>query len=117
MRRGSRKMLRSRINTTLDRIEHWHNWASDTRAVWFPFEFLRIPKDTLLSFPRRLAMTFCFGTLTWVLLLLRIWNSSVDLGELLGLALKVYLVFFAWFNGVTAYFWNRRARRLNSNLK
>ncbi|MGA0164075.1 MAG: hypothetical protein ACO3LE_07505 [Bdellovibrionota bacterium] len=107
-------MQRSLISTMLQKLENWHNWASDTKVVWFPFLFLKLRPHQLLTRKRILIMTpcfatyFCFSYLLSQSLLGRTYSLQA-IFENLGLFL---LIFFVWFNLVTYSFWNRRARRL-----
>jgi|GEM_PF-1552988 len=107
-------MSKFNISLLLDRLEEWHNWASDTKVVWFPFEQLRVPKDQTLSWGKRLIMTFCFASLTTLLVMLKIFlvEGKLDLQVVCRILLQIHLLFFVWFNTATAFFWNRRARRL-----
>jgi hypothetical protein len=108
------KMLRSHISTILLKIEPIHNWASDTRWVWFPFEFLRPNRDMLISSGRCCAMALCFGVYFGLFYLLRkTWSGvPLDFGTASQSFIYFFGFFFIWFNLVTAYFWNQRARRL-----
>jgi hypothetical protein len=97
----------------LDFIEKWHNRASDTRFVWFPFEKLRPKKTEQISVVRRALMAVSFGTYCGVFIALRhfLWNQSLSLAATGATTLTVIAAFFLWFNLVTAPLWNRRARR------
>jgi hypothetical protein len=98
----------------LDRIERWHNWASDTRFVWLPFEKLRPKKSQTISLQRRIVMALAFGGYYGGFVLIRIllWGEAVQIKAIAQTLLTATLIFFGWFNLVTAPLWNRRARRL-----
>ncbi len=98
----------------LDRLEIWHNWASDKKAVWFPFLFLMPKPETPILWPRRAAMTVCFAFAFAVFYLLRkkIFGGFLEWSALLEVWLWALAGFFLWFTFVTSFFWNRRARRL-----
>jgi hypothetical protein len=98
----------------VDRIEALHNKASDTDFVWFPFLFLKLKPEQSLTLRRRAVMTLRFAPYFVAFLELRrfLFGRPVD-GARIVSDLAVWLVvFFGWFNLVTATFWNRRARRL-----
>ena len=98
----------------LNRIEEFHNRLSDTRWVWFPFEILRPARDAVISVPRRAVMALAFGGYYAFFLTLRGWIAG-DAGDALVIGRRFAMatvVLYAWFNVVTATFWNRRARRL-----
>jgi len=72
-----------------------------------------------MSFPHRLKMTVCFAIYFLVGYLVR----GTLMGQGLTLPLVVrgltlgLVIFFVWFNTVTAPLWNRRARRLDFTNK
>jgi hypothetical protein len=98
----------------MDWLEYWHNRASDTRFVWFPFEKLRPASHELLLFKPRVIMSLCFGLYYGLFYLLRKFLIGVKLDDrfVVDAFVVATLGFFIWFNLVTAFFWNRRARRL-----
>jgi hypothetical protein len=99
----------------LDFIEHWHNKASDTDFVWFPFGRLKPLPSQKISFRLRLFMSISFGIYYGVYSCLRrlIFGNPFELEHTLLVVLVAISVFFVWFNLVTAFFWNRRAKRLS----
>lgn len=108
----------------LDRVEAAHNFASDTKFVWYPFKFLRVKPSQPLSFSRRLVMTCFFGSFAGIIMWLkacmfgdRLFADHCSADSLMRLCLRADFVFFVWFNTVTAFFWNRRAKRLISATK
>lgn len=104
-------------NSLLRKMEDWHNWASDKDFVWFPFVFLKLRPDQVMTFSHRLKMTCCFtpyGVIFYVLrkyFLEGIYGSEVFFTSLV----TTFICFFLWFNFITAPFWNRRAHRLREN--
>jgi hypothetical protein len=99
----------------LDTIERWHNRASDTDFVWFPFQRLRPDPATSISMGRRMKMAVCFGLYFGAFYLIRnlIWGDGETFRSG-SVAIGISIVcFFAWFSIVTAPLWNRRARRLS----
>ncbi len=100
----------------MQKIEDWHNWASETDFVWFPFRRLKPKPDQLISLSDCLKMAFLFGPFYSLYNFLRvcIFGRTMDLKELALSMLIFTLFFFVWFNLVTANLWNRRARRLQA---
>ena len=98
----------------LRNIENWHNRLSDLPVIWFPFQALKPQADQMISFPRSILMSFCFGFYANLFFILR---GVIFAGEAISISFiysKVAFVagFFVWFNVVTRPFWNRRAARL-----
>jgi hypothetical protein len=124
-------------NPILQKIEDIHNWASDTNFVWFPFLRLKLRPEQSMPFRHRLLMTIFFGPYFSLFYTLRVWiigrwnQSASDVAQATAdnfwgglvasigpMAINMIWVtafFFVWFNLVTAYFWNRRARRLQAS--
>jgi hypothetical protein len=100
----------------LDRVEYWHNKASDTQFVWFPFQFLKPAPPFPILFWRRLVMAVLFGIYCGFFLALRRWIfSHVDFAaSLVDDVIYSICFFLIWFNLITAPLWNRRARRLQA---
>lgn len=99
--------------TFLRKIEDFHNWASDTRFVWFPFLWLKPKPQDFLRFKKLVLMSLCFGFYFGFFLTLRksFQPDSNFLKNLPGNIGVSVFVFFIWFNLVTAPLWNRRANR------
>lgn len=97
----------------LDVLEKWHNRASDTAFVWFPFQRLRPDPATPILLARKVQMALCFGPYYGAFYLLRqlAWGEVGNWREGLATLAIAVAVFFAWFSLVTAPLWNRRARR------
>ncbi len=100
----------------LNKLEGWHNWASDTNYVWFPFLWLKPKPEEKITFKNILVMTLLFGPYfslyNYLKLLLFQQHPTLESFEIN--ILKFTIFFFIWFNLVTAFFWNRRARRLSA---
>jgi hypothetical protein len=98
----------------LDRIEYWHNRASDTNFVWFPFLFLKLKPAQQMGVGRRIIMTLCFAVYftIWVIIRHLIFGTGINLAQTGTSFLYSFAAFFIWFNFVTATFWNRRSQRL-----
>lgn len=98
----------------LHSIEVLHNRASDTSFVWFPFLFLKPKQNETIDLKRRIAMAVCFGCYFSVynFVLSLFWGPVLSGSQVLMAAAKFCLLFFLWFTFVTAFFWNRRARKL-----
>lgn len=100
----------------LDTFQRWHDWASDTDFVWFPFQKLRPDPSTPILLGRRVRMAVCFGVYYGAFYLLRnlIWGHGATVRSgfvTIGISI---VCFFAWFSMLTAPLWNRRARRLST---
>lgn len=115
MTRVTLKKLKSTTLMSLEnwllKFEIWHNRASDTKFVWFPFEFLRPPVHVKIDAKRCLAMALCFGTYFAAFALLKdlFFGREFTVMSTSFVFLKATGAFFIWFKFVTAYFWNRRA--------
>jgi hypothetical protein len=101
-----------------DRIEFWHNKASDTNFVWFPFLFLKPRPEVFMRATLKLKMTLCFGVYYGIFAGIRNWLfSGGDLLSAVGKDIFLAIVIFGiWFHLVTAPIWNVRARRLKSRM-
>jgi hypothetical protein len=101
---------------TLEKIERFHNRLSDQNFIWFPFGFLKPKPEQRIGIVLRLKMTFLFGPSFSAANAIRnlAFGRPIELPELAKSTLLVTAFFLVWFNIVTAYFWNRRANRLQS---
>ncbi len=108
------KLSKLTMTTLLNKIEYWHNRISDGNFVWFPFLFLKLKPEEWMSLKHRLLMTLCFSAYYAVAGLLKrlIWNGHYMLVHLQSDLFNSSILFFIWFNLVTAYFWNRRVKRI-----
>jgi len=97
-------------------VEYWHNKASDTKFVWFPFYFLKPEPQTKIDGRLKIRMTICFGVYYGVFAALRSWIfSNSNFFRSAGIDTGYAVCFFAiWFNAVTAPLWNTRASRLSA---
>jgi hypothetical protein len=98
----------------INQIEYWHNKASDSQFVWFPFQFLKPKPNEIIQLPLKAKMSICFGFYYGVFAALRGWifsnqNPVHSLGSDILIAIAIFAV---WFSVVTAPLWNRRAQRL-----
>ncbi len=98
----------------LDHLERWHNLASESNFVWFPFLKLKLLPHEVLSQRRLLVMTICFSTYFNIAYLIKkmVFSDQIDLHSAMVSQLYFILGFFVWFNLVTKPLWNRRANRL-----
>ncbi len=98
----------------LTKVEDLHNRASDTRFVWFPFLWMKPKAHETLRFRKLAMMSFFFGLYYGVFFTLRsvLKDGSDFLVSLPQDILFAIVIFFVWFNLVTAPLWNRRAKRL-----
>ena len=96
----------------IEQIEFWHNKTSDTKFVWFPFNFLKPDANIKIDLKLKIKMIFCFGLYygifaairSWLFSGLEIWTTAVE-------DVMWSVLFFAvWFNVVTAPLWNMRAK-------
>jgi hypothetical protein len=100
----------------LDIVEHWHNRASDTNFVWFPFLPLKLQPHEIIDHKRTLVMTVCFSCYFNAAFLAKKFFLAEPLDLRSSVASQAYFFvgFLLWFNGVTRPLWNRRAARLKS---
>lgn len=61
-------------------------------------------------------MTLCFGSFATLVVGGKrlLWQEPISLHDLLEIEVRLLAAFFLWFNIVTGFFWNRRARRLQA---
>ena len=106
-----------RIKAIGRELERFHNWASDSDFVWFPFVWLKPKsKKVLISRQKSVMMALLFGTYGAVLFGLKnlIFNEKnffYSLGDTIPYFILGFLV---WFNAVTLPLWNRRAIKENA---
>ena len=102
----------------MERIEFWHNKASDIKFVWFPFYFLRPAPEVEIRWPLKFKMIVCFGLYYGTVAALRscIFSGGNIIQELMSDIPLAILVFTIWFNCITAPIWNVRANRLTEKL-
>ena len=98
-------------------IQHYHNKASDTDLIWFPFKFLRPLKNEEITVALTLKLTLCFTLYTFLLYVIKVWITSQSFHphDSLMFFLFTCCAFFIHFNTVTRFFWNRRAKKIHSN--
>jgi hypothetical protein len=98
----------------LSKIEEVHNYLSDFNYVWWPFLFLKPQPHERISFKRTLIMAPCFALYFLAAAILKdfLRGNAIELSQSIEYFVKGTLVFFFWFNLVTAPLWNRRAQRL-----
>jgi hypothetical protein len=96
----------------LDEIERIANWLSDNDHEWWPFLFMRPPQEQRMGNRRVLALAVLYGVFAGMLanVCLVLGGKSV---HLLLFPASATFVFFVFFRATFAYFWNRRADRLN----
>ena len=101
-----------------DSVERFHNRLSDTDFVWFPFLFLKLKPHQQMTWPHIFKMSPIFGFYFCLMYFLK--NAIFDIIPSKANIEVVYmhftLGFFVWFSVVTRFFWNRRARRLISQI-
>ena len=102
----------------MDKLEDLMNSLTDRDWSWWPVLFLRPNRDQLIDSVLLLKMTAVFGTAIGVLWFLWITVSG---GQTLSLSVFALLMILGWvfflagYKFTFAYFWNRRARRLQKN--
>lgn len=102
----------------MDRIEKFANWMSDMDWGWWPLLSLRPARDKDIDSVVLFKMTMFFGTVSGMLvLLIGLWDpSSPTVGSLAGDFLFGWFGFLVVYKVSFAHFWNRRAKRLRSEL-
>lgn len=96
-----------------NQFTYWHNRASDTAFVWFPFNFLKPKSNSPIGLVLKSKMIICFGIYYGVFAGLRnvIFSRAELVPEILECIGWSVLIFTLWFNLVTAPLWNSRAKR------
>ncbi len=90
----------------LDNIEEFMNWLTDMDWGWWPFLFLRPAKDMKITMLQLAKMSLCFGTVIGIIL-------ALVLRSFWGIPMGI-ISFFILYGVTFAYFWNRRAHRLQT---
>ncbi len=106
----------------LDRIEEFMNTLTDMDWGWWPFLFLRPAKDVEITTLHLAKMSLYYGPITGIFLsfvLGVLWASLVAPLVVLFLLILASILFgvisfFIGYGITFAYFWNRRARRLQN---
>ena len=100
----------------IEKIEYWHNRASDTKFVWFPFNSLMPSPENKIHMRLKIKMAIYFGIYYGLFASIRDFIiSDSDLLQSLSQNLLIATLFFlVWFNVVTAPLWNMRAERLST---
>lgn len=97
----------------LNVITLFHNWLSDKDFMWWPFSFLRPPRNVTMTYKVTLLMTGCFGGLAFLMFtVMALMNNALTFDYVVSIFLSCFGGFFLWFNLVTKPLWNRRARAL-----
>ncbi len=102
-------------------LEDFMNRLTDMDGGWWPFVFLRPPKNREISSVILLKMTGFFGPLTGLVgLLTLLFHKGFQAVTLQAVCFFIpfgCLLFYVIYKFTFAYFWNRRARRLNFSAK
>ena len=82
----------------LNIIEHWHNRASDTNFVWFPFLNLKLRPKDVLNQRHVLMMTICFSIYFNAAYLIKRFVFSDQIDAQVGLSSQAYFTvgFLIW---------------------
>ena len=107
------------IQIPMLRIEDFMNKLTDMDGGWWPFVFLRPPKNKGMDNALLLKLSLFFGTVIGILIVLdRIATTHRATVKVVGLALFLgWVIFFVLYKCTFAYCWNRRAKRLSDNEK
>ncbi len=100
-------------------LEDFMNRLTDQDWGWWPFVFLRPPKDKAMDNVLLVKMSFSFGSMLGLAYLV-IWFVAFHQLTLLSVALCFaggWIVFFLGYKFTFACFWNRRARRLRDERR
>ena len=98
----------------IEKIEDFMNKLNDMDWTWWPVLFLRPPKDKNIDNLVLFKLTLLYGSLPGLLgWLVYTWRSRVIswVGAVLFILIGLIL-FFLVYKFTFAYFWNRRAKRL-----
>jgi hypothetical protein len=98
-------------------FEDFMNRLTDIDLGWWPFLFLRPKKDQLIDTAALLNISIYFGVLygavfycVWAILK----RTGFSIASLLAHIVVFPIAFFVLYKCTFAVFWNRRARRLQS---
>ncbi len=100
------------------RLEDLINRLSDIDASWWPVVSLRPPKDKQIDNKVLLQISPIFGPVMGLVIFLCLvvvqFPTGFTLSALFGCMLLGIILFFIFYKVSVAYFWNRRAKRLQS---
>ncbi len=98
----------------LNKLEGWVNWLSDKDWGWWPVVSLRPPKDKRIDSLLTFKLTLIFGPLAGlVTVAFLIWaEGPLSFLEAFFIMNACFVVYFLFVRFITAYFWNKRAKRL-----
>lgn len=107
----------------LDQIEFGFNRLSDMNKPWWPFLFLRPPKDKKITRLINLKKTIAFGSFFYLPFLLLVGFLKQYSGELdrygiltiISIAVFLYLFLYIALRTTTMFFWNRRVEKIIKN--
>ncbi len=102
------------------RLEDIVNKMTDTDAGWWPILRLRPPKEVEIDNLLVLRLSVLAGCVMGVLLvypLSRLYDIPLDLFTALVIAVGGGTLYFVLAKFLMAQFWNRRARRLQKQLR
>lgn len=90
-------------------LANFHGWLCDKDFLWWPFSFLRPPKNQRMEIKDVLAMTGCFGGLTFVFFIaFALVNGLLTGSYFMAAFLSCFVGFFLWFLLITKPLWNYR---------
>lgn len=104
----------------MDSIEDFMNYLTDMDWGWYPFLFLRPPKETKMDFIILAKMGLVFGSIYGMIIYLleiALRHYAFDLGDLVTWGSAVIVGFTVLYALTFAYCWNRRAERLRKQDK
>ncbi len=101
------------MNKLLTALASFHGIFADKDFIWWPFSFLRPEKNQIITLKNTITMTLCFGGASSLMLaVVALMNNAFELKSQIQTYFIINIVFFGWFNLVTAPLWNYRAKNL-----
>lgn len=94
------------------------NWLTDMNSGWWPFLYLRPPKTKEIDNSLLLKISIRYGLFYGLILgvCLTILFNKFSLIILAAAIIYMFVMFILFYRFTFAFFWNRRARRLVSEV-
>ena len=98
-------------------MEKFMNRLTDMDSGWYPFLFLKPKQNQLMNTKYVFKMSLYYGPFFGLLMYIGIWaiDKEFIITHLLIAVAYVTTAFFIGYRITFAYFWNKRAKRLQSN--
>ena len=110
------RRLRTRIADKIESFEELANWVSDREHNWWPFGALQPKPEQRMSNGRVVMLSMAYGipAALFAVVLGKILGEAPEPRHLVLLPLCACVGFFIVYRTTFAYFWNRRAGKLQT---